>query len=90
MRVQTIAFGLMLAVLLIGGVALAQSGYQMVGYTFSAGGVSSGSGYTVKGTAGQAGAEVLTGGGYVLTGGLAPSASEEPDSSTIFLPLVQR
>jgi hypothetical protein len=82
-------FGFVLAVLLI-GVAVAQSGYQILGHTFSAGGVSSGSGYTVTGTAGQAGAQALTGSGYVLTGGFVPSASEEPDAPNIFLPLVQR
>lgn len=89
MNAKALALGFLLVLVVVGGIAVAQSGYQIVGDSATGGGVSSGSGYTVKGAAGQAAAQVLTGSGYVLTGGLVPSSSSQ-DSSDVFIPFVQR
>ena len=65
--------GMLLALLLLSGIALAQSGggYDLTwntidggGYTFSTGG-----GYSLGGTIGQADAGTMSGGGYTLGGG---------------------
>lgn len=81
-----------LALLVLTGAALAQSGggYDLSwntvdggGYTFSTGG-----GYTVGGTIGQADAGAMTGGGYTLEGGFW--AGGGPVEYEIYLPLVVR
>jgi hypothetical protein len=77
---------------LLASVALAQSGggYDLTwntidggGYTFSTGG-----GYALGGTAGQADAGVLSGGGYTLAGGFWPSGAAA--QYRVYLPLVLR
>ncbi len=74
--------------------ALAQSGggYDLTwntidggGYTFSTGG-----GYSLGGTIGQADAGMLSGGGYALGGGFWGSGEVLPPRYRIYLPLVLR
>ncbi len=84
--------GILLVLLLLSGVALAQSGgdYDLSwntvdggGYTFSTGGS-----YALGGTIGQADAGVLSGGGYTLVGGFWGGAMVVEYG--IYLPLVVR
>jgi len=61
-----------LLVLLLAGVALAQTGggYDLSWFKVAAGGgTGEGGGYTLAGTIGQAEASTMSGGGYTLTGG---------------------
>ncbi len=83
--------GTLLILLLLSGVALAQSGggYDLTwstvdggGYTFSTGG-----GYALGGTVGQADAGTLSGGGYTLSGGFWGGASGTVVGYSIYLPL---
>jgi hypothetical protein len=83
-----------LAVLLVGSAALAQSGggYDLSwcsvdagGRTFSTGGV-----YTLGGTIGQPDAGVLTGGEYTLGGGFWGGGALAAEESEAYLPLVLR
>ncbi|MEJ5312550.1 MAG: hypothetical protein WHX52_22515 [Anaerolineae bacterium] len=73
------------------GIALAQSGggYDLSWSTIDGGGhtFSSGGGYTLGGTVGQADAGALSGGSYTLAGGFWPGAAVE---YRIYLPLVLR
>ena len=83
-----------LLLLPLGMVALAQTGggYDLTwstvdggGYTFSTNG-----GYTLGGTAGQADAGLLTGGGYVLGGGFWHGGAAPGDVYEVCLPAVMR
>ena len=81
---------LLLALLLAGGVALAQTGgpYDLTWHTFDGGGgTASGGPYTLSGTIGQADAAVMTGGSYTLYGGFWDGSA---GSVTIYTPLVLR
>ncbi len=60
----------LMALLLLAGVALADGGYEIAWFSIDAGGGdSAGGGYTLTGSAGQPDAQTLSGGGYTLTGG---------------------
>ncbi len=83
----------LLALLLTSGVAVAQGGYVISWSAYGgAGGVSDGAGYSVSGTAGQAGTATLSGGGYSLAGGYwVPNVTDEPPADNrVFLPTVMR
>jgi hypothetical protein len=69
-------------------VVLAQGGFQLAAFTVSPGGTSTGDGYTLSATAGQAYAGELTGGGYTLSGGFAGSAAQEQER--LFVPILER
>ena len=81
----------LLALFLLGGVVLAQSGegYDLNWYTVGGGGSTSLSngGYTLSGTVGQADAVELLGGDYTLVGGFWGG---EVSEYSIYLPLVLR
>jgi len=80
---------LLLALLLAGGVALAQTGgpYDLTWHTFDGGGgAMSGGPYALSGTIGQADAAVMTGGPYTLYGGFWDGGS--PSGAVIYTPLV--
>ena len=67
---------------------LTASGDTLMHWTVDGGGgSSSGSGYTIAGTAGQPDAGVLTGSSYTLTGGFWGGM---PERSPIFVPVVRR
>jgi len=51
------------------GIASAQGDYTLVRYSIESGAVSSGNGYTLIATTGQADAGTLSGGGFTLEGG---------------------
>lgn len=90
-RGSYLAVVVVLALLLAGGVALAQSGgpYDLSWNTSDGGGgTMTGGSYSLSGTVGQADAGVMTGGSYSLTGGFwGGSGSTE---SVIYTPLVLR
>jgi hypothetical protein len=88
MRTRLIALALLLFVLLAGGVVLAQGGLRTVAFTFSPGGVSTGDGYTISATAGQAAAGELTGDGYSLVSGFSGAPTQGQDQ--LFLPILDR
>jgi len=73
---------------------LAQSGggYDLSWHTVDGGGAtfSTGGGYTLGGTIGQAEAGVLSGGGYVLSGGFWAGGGAVSIEYRIYLPLVLR
>jgi hypothetical protein len=83
-----------LALVLTGGVALAQTGngYDLSWWTVDGGGgASSGGGYTLIGTSGQADAGVLmSGGNYTLAGGFwgVGGLAQSPEGNPIYLPIV--
>jgi hypothetical protein len=80
------------ALLVLSGVALAQSGgYDLSWWTVDGGGqtFSSGGGYTLGGTAGQPDPGLLTGGGYALGGGFWGGGAAAV-AYRIYLPLVLR
>ena len=93
---RTITFLTLLGLLLLTGIALAQSGggYDLSWSTVDGGGhtFSSGGGYSLGGTAGQPDAGVLSDGSYTLTGGFwgGAAAQHSPSQHTIYLPLVLR
>jgi hypothetical protein len=75
---NSMRIALVLALLLVGGAALAQSGgdYDLSWSTVDGGGgTSTGGDYALSGTAGQCDAGVLTGGEYTLIGGFWGGAS---------------
>ena len=86
---------LLLGVLLLlpASAVLAQSGggYDLSWWTAEGGGYtwSTGDGYSLGGTVGQADAhtQALTGGGYTLVGGFWPGAAAQ---YTVYLPLILR
>jgi hypothetical protein len=67
-----------------GGYDLSWSTIDGGGYTFSTGG-----GYELGGTIGQADAVVLSGGGYMLTGGFWSDVASA-GANRVFLPIVLR
>ncbi len=86
--------GTLLALLLLSGVALAQSGggYDLTwntvdggGYTFSTGGS-----YALGGTIGQPDAGAMSGGVYALSGGFWAGGEVQAMPYRIYLPLVLR
>jgi hypothetical protein len=84
---------LLSAVLLtLAGVAVAQRGYDLSWWTVDGGGAtfSTGGGYTLGGTAGQADAGVLTGSGYTLGGGFWRGGTIAGRVYDIYLPIVLR
>ena len=84
-------FILLMALLLRGGVALAQSGggYDLAWHTVDGGGAtaSTGGGYALAGTVGQPDAGALSGSGYTLAGGFWGGGVVE---CSVYLPLVLR
>jgi len=91
---------LVAALLLItGGVTLAQGGYDLSWWTADGGGYtfpgqvartgSTGPGYWLGGTVGQPDAGVLTGPGYILTGGFWSGAAVT-DVYQVYLPVILR
>jgi hypothetical protein len=90
-------FILLMALLLRGGVALAQSGggYDLTWNSVDGGGAtfSTGGGYVLGGTVGQPDAGALSDGGYTLAGGFwggAGPASAPGVDWLVYLPLVLR
>jgi hypothetical protein len=84
---------LLLAVLLLAGVALAAGDYDLSWHTVDGGGgltFSSGGGYTLGGTAGQPDAGLLAGGGYTLGGGFWGGGALAEQAFSVYLPLVVR
>lgn len=77
--------------LLMGAAAGAQGGYDLAWWSVDGGGVtfSTGGGYTLGSTTGQADAGVLAGGGYTLTGGFW-GGTATGGVYEVFLPLVVR
>ena len=78
-----------LVCLLIGGLVLAQSGgsFDLRQYTIDGGGGSSvGTGFMVRGTAGQADAGLASGGAFQISGGFWHSQGPK----VVYLPFVQR
>ncbi|MBN2149294.1 MAG: hypothetical protein JW726_18040 [Anaerolineales bacterium] len=88
-----IALVVLLCALALGGVVHAQTGggYDLSWFTIDSGGetFSTGGGYSLGGTIGQADAGAMHGGGYVLAGGFWPDTYIEP-AFTLHLPLVSR
>lgn len=82
------------ALLTVPALALAQTGggYNLSWHTVDGGGAtfSTGGGYTLGGTIGQAEAGVLSGGGYVLSGGFWAGGGAVSIEYRIYLPLVLR
>jgi hypothetical protein len=79
--------------LLLSGVALAQSGrgYDLSWSTVDGGGgTGTGGTYSLGGTAGQPDAGALSGGAFTLAGGLAPVGPPAARQHIICLPLVMR
>ena len=79
----------LLALLLAGGVALAQTGgpYDLTWHTFDGGGgTASGGPYTLSGTIGQADAAIMVGGSYALQGGFWDGGSIS--GAVIYTPLI--
>jgi hypothetical protein len=85
---RRIVFTLVLALVLLStGVALAAGGYDLSRWTVpGGGGVSSGSGYSLNGAAGQPAAGELTGTGYHLSGGFWVGGGAT--GSGVYLPLI--
>jgi hypothetical protein len=85
---------LVLLAWLAAAVAYAQgSGYDLSWWTVDGGGGggTTGRNYTLSGTAGQADAGTLTGGGYTLGGGFwRGGASLSPPRPWVYVPLVRR
>jgi len=86
---------LTLAMLLWTSLVFAQSGYDLSWWTIDGGGgASSGRGYTLVGTSGQADAGVsMSGSGYTLVGGFWPGAASSGPSGgdqAVYLPVILR
>jgi uncharacterized membrane protein len=82
--------GLLVCVLLLlaGGVAYASTDASIPWWTADGGGgTSSGTGYSLSGTIGQADAGAMSGGNYSLAGGFWGGGVANP---FIYLPLIQR
>jgi hypothetical protein len=76
------------AIALAGSVAIAADAYESRRHVVAAGGaVSTGGGYSLTGTIGQADAGALTGGGFLLGGGFWTGAH---GPAGVFLPIVSR
>ncbi len=81
----------LLIVLLLGGTALAQDGFELKwGLVYGGGGQSAAGDYTMVGVIGQPEAgPPMSGGDYTLHGGIASgSAPSGGESTSIYLPLV--
>lgn len=94
-RLHRVARLLLLGALLaVPALALAQTGggYNLSWHTVDGGGAtfSTGGGYTLGGTIGQAEAGALSGGGYVLSGGFWAGGGAVSIEYRIYLPLVLR
>lgn len=78
--------------LLVAGVAWASTAsYDLTWWTVDGGGgVLTGGGYTLSGTAGQPDAGVLVGGTYTLGGGLWRGGAVASAEHRLYLPLVMR
>ncbi|MBN1657873.1 MAG: hypothetical protein JXA93_05700 [Anaerolineae bacterium] len=92
---HALTFLALVGVLLVAGVALAQTGggHDLSWNTVDGGGHthSRGGPYVLGGTAGQPDAGVMSGGPYVLGGGFWMGGQvQEPVQARIFLPLVVR
>ncbi|NPV08255.1 MAG: hypothetical protein HPY83_09890 [Anaerolineae bacterium] len=80
----------LLALLLVGGAALAQTGgpYDLTWHTFDGGGgTTSGGPYALSGTIGQPDAQVMTGDPYTLQGGFWGGSAS---GIVVYTPLVLR
>ena len=88
---EVLLLALLAAILVVGGVALAQAGgpYNLEWHSFDGGGGQmAGGAYSLNGTIGQADAgAVMSGGSYSLSGGFWGGAASQ---STIYSPLVLR
>jgi hypothetical protein len=84
----------LVALLVLAGVALAQSGAQDYDLSWwsvdGGGGTLVGGGYSLSGTAGQPDAGALTGGGYTLAGGFWRGGAPFSRFHRVYLPLVTR
>jgi hypothetical protein len=99
MKRVIVALGLLTLALLIAVTAVAQTGdgFDLSWWTVdggggtSRGGTSGGADYSLSGTAGQADAATLSGGGYTLVGGFWGGSAGAPAlEHDIFIPLVRR
>ena len=92
MKRFVIILTLTLTMLLWASLAFAQGGYDLSWWTVDGGGgQSSGGGYTLLGTGGQADAGVLmSGGDYTLAGGFwgVGGLAGSPEGNPIYLPIV--
>ena len=78
-------------VVLVGGVALAASGFSLPRWVIPGGGGSStGDDYNLSGSIGQPAAGTLSGGAYVLNGGFWAGGVPPLLEQTIYLPVVIR
>ena len=88
MKRKLILIVLLLVLALPAAAALAAGGYDLAWWTVDGGGeTSSGTGYSLSGTIGQADAGAMTGGNYSLAGGFWSGGAANP---FIYLPLIQR
>jgi len=89
-RIKRTLPGILLALLLVSGVALASASYDLSWHTVDGGGgASSGGEFMLYGTAGQPDAGSLSGGAYVLTGGFWGGASAG-GGHKLYLPVILR
>ncbi len=77
----------LIAVPAFGALAQSGGGYGLTWSTIGGGGESTGGGYALAGTVGQAGAGALAGGPYTLAGGFWPGAGA---NYLRFLPIVMK
>ena len=89
---RTFLTGVVALALVLSGIALAASSYELRRSTVSSGGaVSTGDSYTLGGTVGQMDAGQLTGGSYTLGGGFWGGGALATQNSYIrYLPLIVR
>jgi hypothetical protein len=94
MKRTSIPNRIIIIVIVLGGLlisnVLAASGYHLSWWTVDSGGAtfSTGGGYSLGGTIGQADAGTLSGGGYILAGGFWETVQQL--GGKMFLPVVQR
>ena len=91
-RLLAVCIGVVL-LLAVSAVTLAQTdGYDLTWSTVDGGGTtfSTGGGYSLGATAGQADAGVLTGGGYTLAGGFWRGGAVAGGVYKVYLPVVVR
>ena len=91
-RSLVVILGVGVLLLAVGTVVVAQAGggYDLTWSTVDGGGYtfSTGSGYSLGGTAGQADAGLLAGGSYALGGGFWRGGVLAPGRHRVYLPLV--
>ena len=94
MKTRTAVLAAVVALLLLGSVALAQSGggYDLSWWTVDGGGAtfSTGGGYTLGGTAGQPDAGELAGGSYILGGGFWGGGAVLEVGPEVYLPVIMK